>query len=48
MNPEEFCRCNKPSSVHTEIDDWYQFDVCNDCGKVLEDGIRPLDDNGDI
>lgn len=31
-----------------DIDSWYQYDVCNDCRKVLEDGIRPIDDNGDI
>lgn len=44
----DFCKCKKPSGVHTVCDDWKQYDFCNDCGKVLEDGIRPLEDNGDI
>lgn len=48
MNIKDFCKCKNVISVHTETDDFYQYDICNNCGKVLEDGIRPLDDNGDI
>ena len=47
MSLHDYCKCKNPSSVHTETDDWYQYDVCNDCGKKLEDGIRQIDDNGD-
>lgn len=47
MNLDDYCRCEKSSGVHTEISDWCQYDVCNDCGKVLEDGFRSIDDNGD-
>lgn len=47
MDLKDYCKCNISSGVHTEIDNYYQYDICNDCGKVLEDGIRPLDDNGD-
>mgnify|MGYP007131982960 CR=1 FL=1 len=47
MNINDFCQCKNPSSVYTETDNFYQYDICNDCGKVLEDGIRSIDDNGD-
>lgn len=46
MNIRDFCNCEKHSSIYTVCDDWYQYDICSDCEKVLEDGIRPLDDNG--
>lgn len=48
MNNKDYCKCNSRTGVHTETNCDYQYDVCNDCGKVLEDGIRPIDDNGDI
>lgn len=48
MNLYDYCKCTEVHSVHTDFNDWYQFDICNKCGKVLEDSIRPLDDNGDI
>lgn len=48
MDLKHFCKCKNRSGVHTEIDNWYQYDICNDCNKILEDGIRPLDDNSDI
>lgn len=47
MDLKDYCKCDKSSGVHTETDEWYQYDICNDCGKVLEDGIRNIDDNGD-
>lgn len=47
MNLSDFCKCQNRSGVHTETDDWYQYDICNDCGKIIEDGIRNIDDNGD-
>lgn len=46
MNLKDFCKCEKSSSLHTDTNDWYQFDICNDCGKVIEDGVRPINDNG--
>lgn len=48
LNKKDYCKCKNSSGVHTVTDNWYQYDVCNDCGKILEDGIRPLNDNGDI
>lgn len=36
----EFCQCKNVTSVHTETDDFKQWDVCNTCGKVLEDSIE--------
>ena len=48
MDLKNYCKCENPSGVYTEIDDWYQYDICEDCKKVLEDGIRPIDDNGDF
>lgn len=47
MNLSDYCKCKKSSGCHTEVDNWYQYDICNDCGKVLEDGIRSINDNGD-
>lgn len=47
MDLSDFCKCQNCSGVHTETDDWYQYDICNDCGKIIEDGIRNIDDNGD-
>lgn len=48
MKTTDFCKCKNRSGVYTDFDDWYQYDICNDCNKILEDGIRPLNDNGDI
>lgn len=48
MDNIDYCKCNSRTGVHTETDEWYQYDICNNCGKVLKDGIRPIDDNGDI
>ena len=47
MNLKDFCKCKNSSGVHTEYNDWYQYDICNDCGKILEDSIRQTDDNGE-
>lgn len=47
MNLSDFCKCQNRSGIHTETDDWYQYDICNDCGKIIEDGIRNINDNGD-
>ena len=47
MNLYDCCKCKNSSGIHTEIDNWYQYDICNDCGKIIEDGIRPINDNGD-
>lgn len=47
MNLHDYCKCKNSSGSHTEFNSWYQYDVCNDCGKVLEDGIRNINDNED-
>lgn len=47
MNLSDYCKCEKSSGCHTKIDNWYQYDICNDCEKVLEDGIRNINDNSD-
>lgn len=36
----DFCRCENPSSITTEIDEFGYWDVCCDCGKRLEDGYH--------
>lgn len=38
----QFCSCKKSSSIHTETDDFMQWDVCNDCCKVIEDSMQYL------
>lgn len=48
MNLKDYCRCKNRSGVHTETNDWYQYDVCNDCEKVLEDGMRNLNDDSNM
>lgn len=41
-NKIEYCTCKNSNSVHTEFNDWYEWDVCNDCNKMIEDSIREL------
>lgn len=47
MNFKDYCKCQNSSGIHTVFDNWYQYDVCNDCNKIIEDSLRQLDDNGD-
>lgn len=39
---EEYCTCESVSSVHTGTNDWYIFDICDNCNKVIEDSIQNL------
>ena len=39
---KSFCQCAHPSAVSTEFDDWFQWDVCCDCGKEIEMTREPL------
>lgn len=35
-----YCKCEKCSSITTELEDFGYWDVCCDCGKPLEDGYH--------
>jgi len=41
---KEFCQCEHCSSVTIELDEFGYWDVCCDCGKPLEDGYHPNDE----
>ena len=45
MNLKDYCKCENRSGIHTDTDNWYQYDICNEYNKIIEDGIRQLDDN---
>ncbi|MFR5684393.1 MAG: hypothetical protein ACLUD1_10190 [Clostridia bacterium] len=32
----QFCKCEEVKSVHTNIDEWGQWDVCDICNKPIE------------
>lgn len=36
---DNYCRCEKIELAHTDFDDFKRWDVCNTCGKVIEDSI---------
>lgn len=38
----EYCSCQDIQSVHTETDDFYQWDVCDKCNKPIEDSMQSL------
>lgn len=37
MYNHDYCQCEKSSSVYSDTDNWGCWDVCSDCGKVIED-----------
>lgn len=39
----EYCRCEKIKSVHTHIDEWGQWDVCDVCNKTIEFSYQYFD-----
>lgn len=39
---EKYCQCKSLTKVYTDFDDWYQFDHCYECKKIIEDSIEPL------
>ncbi len=42
MNNKDYCKCKKSSAVTTDFNDFYEYDICCDCGKIIEDSFRPL------
>lgn len=32
----KYCKCEKIKSVHTDTDEWWQWDVCDVCNKTIE------------
>lgn len=45
---KEFCQCKQCSSVYALLCDFGYWDACCDCGKPLEDGYHPYDEEIDI
>ena len=48
MYIKDYCKCQNRSGNYTETNNWFQYDICNDCNKIIEDGIRSINDNDDI
>jgi len=46
MKNSSYCGCENVISVHTDIDDFWQWDVCNTCNKEIEDSRQDV--NGDF
>lgn len=42
MEDQDYCTCDHSSSISSEFNDWYECDICNDCGKIIEDSFREL------
>mgnify|MGYP003275648357 CR=1 FL=1 len=40
MKNQEYCICEKSSSVYCETNDFGQWVVCGDCHKVVEDSFE--------
>ena len=38
----DYCKCSNVNEVTTSFNDFYEFDICCSCGKILEDSCRPL------
>ncbi len=39
-NSNDFCKCEKSSSVLFANDEWGYWDVCSDCNKPIEDSYN--------
>lgn len=37
---QEYCKCENSSSVYSESNELGFWDVCTDCGKVIEDSFE--------
>jgi len=42
MQEKDFCKCKNIGKITSSFDDWYEYDICCNCGKIIEDSIRPL------
>lgn len=42
MQEKDYCKCKNIGKVTSSFDDWYEFDICCNCGKIIEDSFRPL------
>jgi len=38
-----FCKCDDIKSIHTEIGEWGQWDVCDNCNMQIEDSFECFD-----
>lgn len=47
MENKDYCKCKEVNSVSSEIGEWGYWDVCNDCGKVIEDSFEYHDQSED-
>ncbi|AMM98161.1 hypothetical protein UP12_12685 [Bacillus pumilus] len=44
---ENYCTCEKRSTISEELNDQGHWSVCNDCNKVIEDTFEYFDINSD-
>ena len=42
MDNNKFCQCKSIGNITSGSDSWYEYDVCCNCGKIIEDSFREL------
>lgn len=47
MFEEDYCTCEKRSTISEELNDQGHWSVCNDCNKVIEETFEYFDINSD-
>jgi len=47
MDDVNYCKCEKSSSVYTDMDTFGHWDMCSDCNKVIEDSYKYFDEPED-
>ena len=38
----DYCKCPGRGMLTSGFNDWYEYDVCCNCGKIIEDSFRSL------
>lgn len=42
MDKKDYCQCKNITKVTTGFDDFNEYDICCNCGKIIEDSFRSL------
>ena len=40
MSDADYCKCEHSSSIASQVGEFGYWDICCDCGKLLEDGFH--------
>ena len=38
----DYCKCKSVGTVTSDFNDYYEFDICCNCGKIIENSFREL------